>query len=199
MSFKALERLEGIGPVFRSRQAVQAGVSWRALYALRDEGLILELSRGLFQLAEFAGADNTDFVAVCARAPHGMIAMESALSYWDLTDEIPSTVHVAVPEGSHKPTIDHPPTTVHVFRSATFELGRVEVGESAGERFSITDRERTVVDAFRLRHLIGESTAHRALRRYLGQARPKPARLDEVAQELRATTALRTALRVLGA
>lgn len=40
---------------------------------------------------------NIDFVALCARALHRMIAMESALSYWDLTDEIPSTVHLAVP------------------------------------------------------------------------------------------------------
>lgn len=194
---KALERVRGIGPVFRSREAVAAGVSWRDLYALRDEGDILELSRGLFQLADAAGVGNVDFVAVCARAPHGMIALESALSYWDLTDEIPSTVHLAVPEGTHRPTIDHPPTTVHVFRAPMFDLGRIEVRERDGERFWITDRERTVVDAIRLRHRLGESEAHRALRRYLGQPRPKLARLVDVARELRASTAVGAALRVL--
>jgi predicted transcriptional regulator of viral defense system len=196
---KAIERVRGLGPVFRSRDAVAAGVSWRDLYALRDQGEILELSRGLYQLAESAGVGNVDFVAVCARAPQGMIAMDSALSYWDLTDEIPSAVHLAVPEGSHRPTIDYPPTIVHVFRSASFDLGRVEVRETGGERFWITDRERTVVDAFRLRHLLGETTAHQALRRYLSQPRPRLARLDELARELRASTAVRTALRVLDA
>jgi hypothetical protein len=42
----ALSRLREIGPVFRSKDAVAAGVSWRDLYALRDRGEILELSRG---------------------------------------------------------------------------------------------------------------------------------------------------------
>jgi len=199
MAAPALERVRSIGPVFRSREAVAAGVSWRDLYALRDAGHILELSRGLFQVAESAGVANIDFVAVCARAPHGMIAMESALSYWDLTDEIPSAVHLAVPEGLHRPVIDHPPTVVHVFRAATFDLGRVEIGGPDGEGFWITDRERTVVDAFRLRHLLGDNAAHHALRRYLSQPRPKLGRLSDLARELRASTAVRTSLRVLDA
>jgi predicted transcriptional regulator of viral defense system len=196
-STQALDRLREIGPVFRSKEAVAVGVSWRDLYALRDGGDVLELSRGLFQLADTAGVGNIDFVAVCARAPHGMIALDSALSYWDLTDNIPSQVHLAVPEGAHRPAIDHPPTTVHVFRAATFDLGRIEIQEEGGERFWITDRERTVVDAFRLRHRLGEDEAHRALRRYLAQPRPKLARLADLARQLRVATAVRSALRVL--
>jgi predicted transcriptional regulator of viral defense system len=56
-----------------------------------------------------------------------MICLDSALAYWDLTDEIPRKVHVAVPSGAHRPTIDYPPTQVHVFAADTFELGRQEV------------------------------------------------------------------------
>jgi hypothetical protein len=51
----ALSRLREIGPVFRSKDAVAAGVSWRDLYALRDRGEILELSRGLYRLSGAAG------------------------------------------------------------------------------------------------------------------------------------------------
>jgi predicted transcriptional regulator of viral defense system len=196
-SAQVLERLRRIGPVFRSKEAVAAGVSWRDLYGLRDKGDVLELSRGLFQLADTAGIGNIDFVAVCARAPHGMIALDSALSYWDLTDQIPAMVHLAVPEGSHRPTIDHPPTRVHVFRAATFVLGRMEVREEGGERFWITDRERSVVDSFRLRHIVGEDEAHGALRRYLRQPRPKLARLAELARQLRVSGPVTSALRVL--
>lgn len=42
----ALDRLRRLGPVFRSKEAVEAGVSWRDLYRLREDGEILELSRG---------------------------------------------------------------------------------------------------------------------------------------------------------
>ncbi len=192
----ALRRLRQVGPVFRSKDAVAAGVSWRDLYALRNRGEILELSRGLYQLAETAGISHVDFVAVCGRAPKGMICLNSALAYWDLSDEIPALVHLAVPSGSHRPVIDYPPTQVHVFRSATFAIGRLEVAEETGERFWVSDRERTVADAFRLRHLTGEDLAFAALRRYL-QARPKLARLAEVARPLHAWGALSAALRIL--
>jgi hypothetical protein len=37
----ALGLLRKIGPVFRSKDAVAAGVSWRDLYALRDRSEIL--------------------------------------------------------------------------------------------------------------------------------------------------------------
>jgi predicted transcriptional regulator of viral defense system len=194
----ALDRLRRLGPVFRSRDAVAAGVSWRDLYSLRDGGDLIELSRGLYQLTESAGVGNVDFVAVCARAPRGMVCLDSALAYWDLSDEMPSEIHLAVPEGSHRPVIHHPPTKVHVFRAATFALGRIEVREEHGERFWITDRERTVVDAFRLRQVVGEDAANAALRRYLA-SRPKPARVADLARSLRVWTALSGAIRVLQA
>jgi predicted transcriptional regulator of viral defense system len=192
----ALNRIRELGPVFRSRDAVAAGVSWRDLYGLRERGEIVELSRGLYQLADAAGTSNVDFVAVCGRAPQGMICLNSALAYWDLSDEIAARVHLAVPSGSHRPVIGYPPTRVHVFHAATFAIGRLEVTEETSERFWVSDRERTVVDAFRLRHLTGEDLAFAALRRYL-ESRPSLARLAEVARALRAWGALSAALRIL--
>ena len=195
----ALDRLRRIGPVFRSKDAVAAGVAWRDLYALRDRGDVLELSRGLFQLAEAAGTGHLDFVAVCGRAPHGIVCLNSALAYWDLSDEIPAEVHLAVPQGTHRPTIDYPPTRVHVFNAGTFDLGRIEVTEDDGERFWISDRERTVVDAFRLRHRLGDDLAHAALRRYLEGRRPEPARVADIARRLRVWRPLSQTMRVLQA
>jgi predicted transcriptional regulator of viral defense system len=192
----ALARLRRLGPVFRARDAVAAGVSWRDLYGLRDVGDIVELSRGLYQLAEAAGGGYVDFVAVSVRAPRGMVCLNSAIAYWGFSDEIPPVVHLAVPEGSHRPVIDYPPVRVHVFRARTFQLGRCRVEEELGESFWITDRERTVVDAYRLRHRIGEDLAHAALREYLRSSR-SPARLAELAQALRVWAPLSDAIKVL--
>jgi predicted transcriptional regulator of viral defense system len=191
----ALQLIRELSPVFRSGAAVAAGVSWRDLYALRDSGAIVELSRGLFHLAD-DDLEHVDFVTVCARVPQGMICLTSALVYWELTDEIPRAVHLAVPKGAHRPVIDHPPTRIHVFAADTFEVGRSEVMGAGGERFWISDRERTVVDVFRLRRLIGEEVAHAALRAYLG-SRPRLSVLARTAQTLRAWGPLSRALQVL--
>ena len=98
-----LTRLRSVGPIFRAQEAVGAGVSWRDLYRLRDGGAIIELSRGLYQLGEAAGVDNIDFISLSARAPLSMVCLHSALSHWDLSDEIPPQVHIAVPQGAHRP------------------------------------------------------------------------------------------------
>jgi predicted transcriptional regulator of viral defense system len=191
-------RLLTLAPIFRSKDAVTAGISWRDLYAMRDGGEILQLSRGLYQRLDATGGSDLDFVTVCGRAPHATICLDSALAYWDLTDDIPALVHLAVARGAHRPRIDYPPTRVHVFHAASFELGRLLVRAEEGEQFWITDRERTVVDAFRLPRLIGEDVALHALRRYLA-VRPDRARLAEIARALRAWPAVRTALRVMEA
>lgn len=191
-------RLLTLEPIFRSRDAVAAGISWRDLYAMRDEGKILQLSRGLYRRADAAGASDLDFVTVCGRAPGGTICLDSALAYWDLSDDIPALVHLAVARGAHRPRIDYPPSRVHVFHAAAFQLGRQQIVAERGEQFWITDRERTVVDAFRLPRLIGEDAALHALRRYLA-VRPDRARLAETARALRVWPAVRAALRVMEA
>jgi len=66
-------------------------------FHVKDYPNDLELSRGLYQLAESAGAGHVDFVAVSGRAPHGMICLNSALAYWDLSDEIPPKLRPACP------------------------------------------------------------------------------------------------------
>ncbi len=181
---ECIERLRSLGPVFRAAEAREAGLSWRDLYELRDAGDLITLSRGVYQLAERAGGEAIDFVTVSHRAPGGMICLDSALAYWDLTDHVPTQVHLAVRKGATRPVIDYPPTAVHVFNDRTFDIGRVRVDVGDGNGFWITDRERTIVDAHRLRHQVGADAAAHALRRYLRRRDAQLPRLLEYAREL---------------
>jgi len=183
--------------MFRARDAVALGISWRDLYQARDSGFLIEVSRGLFQLREAVGIDQIDFVVVCARVPRGMVCLGSALAYWDLSDVIPKKVDVAVPAGSHRPHIDHPPTRVHVFGASNFGLARIEVAVDLDLGFRITDPERTVVDCYRQRHRLGMDVAVAGLRRYLRRPRAQPGRLLDLAEELRVRTPILEAMRVL--
>jgi predicted transcriptional regulator of viral defense system len=179
-----IDRLRSLGPVFRAAEAREVGLSWRDIYELRDEGDLLTLSRGVYQLTEHGTVDKVDFATVCHRAPNGMICLDSALAYWDLTDDIPTQIHLAVRKGTTRPRIDYPPTAVHVFNDTTFDIGRIHVDVGDDEGFWIADPERTIVDAHRLRHQVGSDAAAHALRRYLRRSSQDLPALIEYAREL---------------
>jgi predicted transcriptional regulator of viral defense system len=185
------------GGVFRAKDAAEGGVHWRDLYALRDEGFLVELSRGVFRLADAEMSPYLDLIAVSKRSPRGVICLTSALSFWDLTDEVPAEVHLAVPRGSRPPSIDYPPTRVHVFAADTFDLGRERVRLESGEEIHVYSPERSVVDAVRMRGRVGADVAYEALRRYLRRPGSSSGELLRLARRLRAGGPVADALEVL--
>lgn len=192
---QALANLEPLkSRPFGIKDAEAVGVADYELRRLRDRGDLVELARGIYQRAEAEPSSTIDLATVSARVPNGTICANSALAYWELTDEIPSTVHVAVPRGAHRPQISYPPTTVHVFAADTFTLGRVRSDDAA---FWISSPERTVVDAMRLPNVIGRDQALGALRRYLTTRGARPGQLVDLADALRAGQRVRHALEVL--
>lgn len=197
MNAAALERLREQGATFRAKDARAVGLHWRDLYALRDSGELIELSRGLYRFADAGGITGIDLLTVFRRSPRGMICLVSALAHWELTDEIPRAVDLAVPRGSRRPSIDHPPTRVHVFGAGTFGLGRVFVNLDDSEEIAISSRERTIVDIFRFRNQIGSELAYAALREYLRRPDARPGELMRLAQQLRVAGPLRQATDVL--
>lgn len=192
---KSLRRLEG--RPFRVRDAKKLGVADYELRRLRDNGDLIDLGRGVYQRADAPPSATIDLATISARVPDGTISLNSAMAYWDLTDEIPSTIHVSVPRGAHRPRISYPPTTVHVFAAATFQLGRVRRTGDEGGTFCIYSPERTVIDAMRLPRVVGRDQALEALRRYLALTGSRPAELMDLADTLRAAQPVRHALEVL--
>jgi hypothetical protein len=148
-------------------------------------------------------AMNTEFAALAAlaslaaRVPRGTICLNSGLSYWDLSDELPATIHLAVPRGAHWPKIDTPATTLHRFAAETFELDRIEQATGAGEPFWIYSAERCVVDAMRLQHVVGRDVALSALVRYARSGGADPLRLTGLARRLGGARRLRGALEAM--
>jgi Transcriptional regulator, AbiEi antitoxin len=65
-----LGRLAGLPPTFATAQARAAGISSGALAALRDRGLVDELSRGVFRRSDAAETPYADLLAVTVRAQH---------------------------------------------------------------------------------------------------------------------------------
>jgi hypothetical protein len=177
--------IDALPPTFTTETALAEGISPRDLYAARDAGGILELSRGVFRRADAPPASLPDLLAVAYRNPRAIACLLSAAAVHDLTDEIPQAVQIAVPRLSHPPQIAFPPTAVFRFEPSTFELGLATAEAAPGEYVRIYDPTRTVVDLMRLRHRVGEPTALAALRRYLHRRDARPAELLRLAEKLR--------------
>ena len=75
--------------MMRMAKAIQAGIHRRTLYAMRDEGVLEPMSRGLYRLADAPPLASPDLVAVAQRVPRGVICLISALAFHDLTTQIP--------------------------------------------------------------------------------------------------------------
>lgn len=190
------ERLTGLGPVFRWSDARDAGLSDPVLYALVEDGQIERISHGLYRRTDAEIVD-LDLVIVAATQSRATVCLTSALARHDLTDQIPARIDVALPRGTRRPELDAP-VRWHHFAPATFDLGREVVEVDAGFTIGLYSAERSIVDAYRLRHLEGDELGREALKAWLRLRGSQPSQLLGLAASFpKALGRLREDLRVL--
>lgn len=88
------------------------------------------------------------------RVPQGVLCLISALSFHELTTQVPHTIDVALERGKIKPRLDDPSTRFCWFSGPTLHEG-IETHELDGVPVRIYAPEKTVVDCFRYRNQIG--------------------------------------------
>lgn len=103
------------GGILRTSRAIALGVHPRTLYALRDAGRLVRLSRGLYRLTGRGPLGEPDLVTVALRVPRAVVCLISALHFHRVTTEIPHAVDVALPRGTKPPRLDYPPIRIHQF------------------------------------------------------------------------------------
>lgn len=157
--------LDTLPNAFSYTLAHRQGLSDRRLRELLADGTVLRLGHGLYRKAAAPLAD-LDRVEIALRAPEATLCLTSALSLHDLTDAIPAQIDVALPRSRRPPRVDAP-VRWHRFQEDTFHVGRVSMEVDPGLSLGLYSAERTIIDAFRLRHQEGEELAVEALRRWL--------------------------------
>jgi predicted transcriptional regulator of viral defense system len=178
------------GGIMRMANAVQAGIHRNTLYAMRDAGVLEQLSRGLYRLADAPPLANPDLVTVARRVPRGVVCLISALALHDLTTQIPHEVWLAVPRDTEPPRVDYPPIRVFRFANQAFGAG-VETRDMDGAKIRVYSREKTLADCFKYRNKIGLDTAVEALKRYKQQGRINADAIVRYAQNCRVANIMR--------
>ena len=160
---KAVDIFKRNGGMLRMSEAIQQGISRYTLYAMRDAGIIDALSRGVYRIGSIEGMTNPDLVTVARRVPEGVIYLISALSFHDITTQVPHAVDIAIPRKSRAPKIDYPPTNTYRVFGDAFSHG-IEHHNIDGTIVKIYSVEKSVADVFKHRNKLGMEVAAEALR-----------------------------------
>jgi predicted transcriptional regulator of viral defense system len=169
---REIELFRQHGGGLRMSEALRLGINRKALYSMRDAGLIEPVSRGLYRLASLDPLAHPDLVTVATRVPQGVLCLISALSFHELTTQVPHTIDVALERGTRKPRLDYPPTRFYWFSGPAFSEG-IETHELDGAPVRIYDAEKTLVDTFRYRNQIGMDVVLEAMKLWRERRRKK--------------------------
>jgi len=171
-------------PSFTAAEAKELGVSPALLGYYVKTRQIRRLGRGIYQGEEYRRSSENfrweDLIDAVHSVPGGVICLISALAIYEITDEIPRQYWIAV---SHSTSIDRD-NSVKIVRLRNMNLGKTTI-DLGGVHIPIFDRERTIVDAFRL---LSQETAIKALKMALSSkssVRLNLRKLQAYARELR--------------
>jgi predicted transcriptional regulator of viral defense system len=184
------------GGVLRMSEALSAGIHRRMLYSMLEAGVIEQLSRGLYRLADLPPLGNPNLVSVSLKIPNGVICLISALAYHEITTQVPYEVYVALDRGTEAPRLNHPPLRVFWFSGEAFTVG-IEKHKIDGVPVRIYSAEKTIADCFKYRNKIGLDTAIEALKLYRERKRFKGDDLVKFSKVCRVEKVMRPYLEAL--
>lgn len=181
---RALEVFKKHGGIMRTSDALASGVHAGTLYAMRDNGLLEELARGVYKLTQAPSLSSPDLVTVASKIPRAVVCLVSALSFHEITTLIPHRVEIFIPRGSRCPKLDWPPIHVHSAVPAVYETGQ-EVYKIDGVNVRMTNVEKTLVDCVKYRNWIGTEHLIEALRTYRSSRKPRVDLIMDYARKCR--------------
>ena len=192
----ALLRLARKGP-FRSRDLDSAAIPRAYLRRLSASGLLEQVDRGLYRLADAPVTELNSLAEVTRRVPHAIVCLLSALQVHELTTEAPHAVWLMIDRHARRPKLTYPKIEIVRASGPAREHG-VETRTVEGVRVRLTNPAKTVADCFRYRQHVGLDVAMAALRDYLRRYRGGGIdRLVEAARADRVYTLMRPYLEAL--
>ena len=188
----------------RLSELTDEGITAATLSRMERAGRVVRLARGLYQLPDAPLDANHSLAEAAKLVPKGIICLQSALAFHDLTDRIPHSIWMAIGFADWRPRITRPPIQIVRFGPKTLESG-VEDHIIEGVRVRIYGAAKTVVDVFRYSHRAARRYSQRpalnqaieGLREALRQRKATPAEIARYAAEADAWTLIKPYLEAL--
>ena len=166
------------GGILSTSEAIKHGVHPRTLYFMRDHNHLDILCRGTYRLKNMEPVTNMDIIAVASKVKSGVVCLISALSYHEITTEIPHEIYMAISRKTFYPKLRHPPVRFFRFSENAFNAG-IETYVMSGVNVRIYSAEKTIADCFKYRNKLGLDVALEALKLW---RKRKNARIDKLVE-----------------
>lgn len=153
------------GGLLTRRDMTGLGTASDTLQQVLRDGSVVRVARGIYRLAETVPFGTAAFAEACLAIRSGVVALQSALAYYELTTAIVDVVYLGIPRRVAPARLDIPVKTVQMPMSR-FRWG-VEQQRDGINRFRIFSRERTICDCFAYPKNVPETIAYEGLRTYL--------------------------------
>ena len=147
------------------------GINRKILTRLVGKGRLERVGRGLYRIA---GAEYEtpyhQYAEVQRRFPKSVICLISALSFHEITTQIPYELWLAIGKKARRPKLEHMTIRIVRFADQALEEG-VQEYAIEGVPVRMTNPARTVADCFKYRNKIGLDVALEALKEGLKERR----------------------------
>src|SRR5258708_8067607 len=132
----------------RLSEFIEQGISATTISRMERKGTINQLSRGLYQLPDAPLDANHSLAEAAKLVPNGVICLDSALAFHELTDRIPASVWVAIGARDWRPKFDRPRIQIVRFGPKAFDKG-IETHVIERVPVRIYSPAKTIADLFR--------------------------------------------------
>ncbi|MBI4397745.1 MAG: type IV toxin-antitoxin system AbiEi family antitoxin domain-containing protein [Candidatus Omnitrophica bacterium] len=187
------KRQKGIA---RFSAVLKAGFHPDTLLVLEKERVIEKIGRGLYKLQENSVLSNPDLVVAALQVPKGVVCLVSALSFHEVTDEVPHYVDLAIPRGARANKIDFPPIKYYRFTFEAWKAG-IEEHRIDGHIVRIYSLAKTIADCFKFRNKIGVQIAREALKVAVTEKKAPPKEIMWYAKICRVTNIIKPILEAI--
>jgi len=180
----------------RTKEFMNAGLSYYYLPKLKEEGLIDEIKRGLFRWGEMDFGGFYQYIDVSKIIPNSVFCCYSALELLELSSYISNVYYVAIDrKRSFIPKHpEYPQIKVKTFSGINFSLGIISI-KIDNQEIKLYNMEKTICDFVRLKfdiHILKE-----ALYDYLSHPKMDLDKLTRYAKILRVDKTIQKYLEVL--
>ncbi|MCL2336443.1 MAG: hypothetical protein FWC60_03370 [Firmicutes bacterium] len=154
------------GPILKAGFLRGHGFHSRAIAELVEQEFVQKLKTGYY-IWNAAVAGISDLEVAATLVPFGIVCLQSAAVFHELTMLNPLAVTIAIPANRTRVSVpQYPPVELVSCAIPTFELGLSEY-DAGSSRIRVYNRERTVADFFRKRRQLGDDLALEVLQTYM--------------------------------